>query len=384
MANHGGAVPTTLSRWASVAWRVLVVAAAVVALGYVVSKLELILLPILVAVLITTVLAPPAAWLRRRGWPALLATWVVFFVALGIVAGLVVALEPSVQHEVTSLGHDVNNGVHKVEHWLETGPLHLSHRQITGYVSSARKQVSSNGGTILHGAFSGLTVAAEVLAATLLTAFLTFFFVKDGQTMTGWFVGLLDERRAEDARALGRSVWATLTGYVRGTAANGLVNAVVMSIGLLILGVPLVLVIALLTFVGGFLPIVGALVSGGLAALVALVAKGPIDAAIVLGLTFLIHNLEGYVVGPLVLSRAVKLHPVAVLLALTVGGVLAGVVGAFAAVPVTAALLSVNEFYRRRRRAAPAEATAEGPVLLPSGDVLWKEVVPPPSGEHPG
>jgi predicted PurR-regulated permease PerM len=191
---------------------------------------------------------------------------------------------------------------------------------------------------------------------------LTFFFVKDGGRITAWALDLVSESRANDARAIGRRAWEVLSGYIRGTAINGLVNATVLALGLWILGVPLVIPIALLTFVGSFVPLVGAIVSGALAAGVAIASRGVAAALIVVGLTVVIHHLEGYLVGPFVLGRAVRLHPVAVLLVLSVGTVLGGVVGAFLAVPTASVLLAVNEHYRQKRRSTMFMAPGNGTV----------------------
>jgi predicted PurR-regulated permease PerM len=188
-----------------------------------------------------------------------------------------------------------------------------------------------------------------------------FFFVKDGSTFTSWFLGLVSEETADDMRALGSRLWRTVSGYIRGTAINGVVNGSLMFAALLGLGVPLAGPIAVLTFAGAFFPIVGALLTGGLAALVALVAKGPLAALIVVGVTIVIHNVEGYLVGPIVLSHAVRLHAIVVLIALTAGGALGGVLGAFLAVPTTAAVLNIIDYYRAKR-AQTATRTAGPPV----------------------
>ncbi|HEY0400114.1 MAG TPA: AI-2E family transporter, partial [Acidimicrobiia bacterium] len=172
------------------------------------------------------------------------------------------------------------------------------------------------------------------------------FFVKDGNAMSDWFLEQLPPSSAVTLQAIGARSWQTLTGYVRGTAVNGLVNGALMSVGLLLLHVPLVPVIAVLTFFGGFFPIVGAFVSGGVAAAVALVAKGPGTALLVVGLTVVIHHVEGYLVGPIVLGRAVRLHTVVVLLALAAGGEVAGVFGAFVAVPLTAVVVGIVDELR--------------------------------------
>lgn len=176
----------------------------------------------------------------------------------------------------------------------------------------------------------------EIVVGLLLTLVVTFFLVKDAEKLSTGALHLIGDRYGEHGRALGAQCWATLTGYIRGTTANGVINGTLMGIGMVALGVPLALPIGVLTFFGGYFPIVGSLVSGGLAALVALVAQGPTTALIVIGITIAIHNIEGYLVGPLVLGRAVHLHPLAILLALAIGTVIAGIVGAFIAVPLTA------------------------------------------------
>ena len=175
----------------------------------------------------------------------------------------------------------------------------------------------------------------------------TFFFVKDGEQLARSTMQLFGRRRAAELPELGTLLWRTLTGYVRGTTINGLVNGAVIGVGLYLLGVPLSLPLAVLTFFGAYFPIVGSFVSGAVAALVALAANGPVSALAVVGLTVLIHNLEGYLIGPLVLGRSVELHPLAVLLVIAVGGVIAGIVGAFLAVPITALVTTTVRFFRR-------------------------------------
>ncbi len=365
--SAGAGIPRWVSTGAAWSWRLLLMAAAVFVLGQVFDKLRLIIVPVVAALFVSTILVPPARWLRRHRLPPLLATWVVFLGALGALAGIVIGLVPTAQHEFGQLGRELGVGIKQAEHWVENGPLHLSHRQVGGYVTKIGQEVRSNSSKIFQGALSGVTLAAEVVGAVLLTAVITFFFVKDGSRIGQWTLSLASQRRADDLRAMGGRAWTTLCCYVRGTAANGLVNATLMTIGLVVIGVPLVLPIAVLTFFGGFLPIVGAIASGAIAALVALVAKGWVAALIVVGLTIVIHNVEGYLVGPLVLGRAVKLHPLAVLLSLSVGGVLAGIIGAFLAVPAVAVAASVIGYVREKRsRDRRAELSA---VVVPAAVV---------------
>lgn len=341
-------IPQWVSTGAAWSWRLLLMAAALYVLGLAFDKLRVIVMPVVVALFLSTILVPPARWLRQHRLPPLLATWIVFLAAVGIVAGIVIGLLPTVQHEFSQLGHELSVGVSQIKHWAETGPLHISHKQVDSYVDKIGKELKSNSTKIASAAISGVTLAAEVVGGFLLTMVITFFFVKDGSRIGQWAAEMASEQRAADLRAIGSRAWRTLTGYVHGTAANGLVNAILMTIGLVVIGVPLVLPLALLTFFGGFLPIVGAFVAGGLAALVALVAKGWVAALLVVGVTVLIHHAEGYLVGPLVLGRAVKLHPLAVLLSLTLGGILAGILGAFLAVPVTAVTASVVGYTRAK------------------------------------
>jgi putative heme transporter len=355
-------VPRWLVRWSAVCWRMLIIAAALVVVGYVFTRLRLIILPVVVALFVSTVLVPPARWLRGHRFPPLLATWTVFLGSFVIIAALVLGLYSLTQGQFNQLGHELSNGVNRAERYLTNGPFHFSHKQVNDYVDQAKNFFTKNQGTLVKGALSGATIALEVAGGLLLTFVLTFFFVKDGDKISGWALSLFkNEHRIEDMRTLGRQTWATMAAYVRGTAANGFVNAVLLSFALLGLGVPLVLPLALLTFIGGFLPIVGAIVSGAFAALVALVIKGPIAALIIVGVTIVIHNVEGYIVGPKVLGHEVNLHPVAIILVLAAGTALGGIIGAFLAVPLTAILIAVYNHYHQPDRVEPVDGEERGP-----------------------
>jgi len=320
-----------------------VVAAALLFVLLAISKVLVVVVPVVVALFLSTVLVPPARWLRRRGWSPALATWAVFLLALLVLAAIVALLAPNVAHDGTAVRNSANGGIGRVQNWLVRGPFHLSRPDVKNDFNKFGDSLKSHAGGF---AVRGATLVGEIVADVLLSLVLTFFFVKDGERMAASFLRLVPPNRKADARELGARTWATLSGYIRGTAVNGLVNGSLMTVGLVIIGVPLAAPIGALTFFGGFFPIVGAIVVGALAALIALVAKGPVAALVVIGLTVVIHNVEGYLVGPLVLGRAVKLHPVAVLLALSVGGVLAGVIGAFVAVPTAAVIAAAFGYYR--------------------------------------
>jgi predicted PurR-regulated permease PerM len=368
-------VPNWLIRWSAVCWRLLIIAAGLVAVGYVFERVRLIFLPVVVALFVSTFLGPPARWLRQHRLPPLLATWAVLLGSVVVIGGLIWGLYTLTQGQFNQLGHELSGGVNRAERYLTNGPFHLSHRQVNNYVNQAKNFFTKNQGTIVKGALSGATIALEAAGGALLAIVLTFFFVKDGERMTNWALSLFKDRRREDMRTLGQQTWATMAAYVRGTAANGFVNAVLLSGALLGLGVPLVLPLALLTFVGGFLPIVGAIVSGAFAALVALVIKGPIAAAIIIGVTIVIHNVEGYIVGPKVLGHEVNLHPVAIILVLAAGTALGGIIGAFLAVPFTAILIAVYNHYHDPSRLEPVD-DERGPPGDGAAPEAAPEIVP--------
>jgi predicted PurR-regulated permease PerM len=291
----------------------------------------------------------------------------VFLLAAVVLSALGFWLVPRVVDQFDNVGKQASQGFKDVQHWLTHRPFRLKQTDIDKWIDSAKKGLTDRKGDLLQGAFRGVSLAIEILTTTLLTVVITFFFVKDGELMGKWFVGLFAAERADEVRELGRRSWEALGGYIRGTAVNGLVNGTVMGGTLAVVGVPLALPLAVLTFVGAFIPLVGAIVTGALAALIALVAKGGVAALVVLGATVVVHNLEGYLVGPFVLGRAVHLHPVAVLLALTTGTILAGVLGAFLAVPLLSIVLAIIGFYRSENAeevAAAAEPDEPGPERL--------------------
>ncbi len=362
-------VPGWLAFAAALAWRFLMLAGATFVVLVVFGRLRVVLVPIAAALLIAAILAPPKQWLGRHGLRPFPATVLTFVVAVGLVALAIAYLVPAVASQATQLGHALDSSVTQIQQWLVDGPLHLSPSDVDQYVTTLRSEFTSNSGGIIHGALNSATIAIEVTISVVLTIVLAFFFVKDGEQLVEDAIGLLDESSRPHARALRHRIWATLSGYVRGTAINGGVNAVVMGVGLLLLGVPAVLPIAMVTAIGGFFPIVGAFVAGAMAAMVALAADGPITALLVVLLTILVHNLEAYLVGPLVLARAVRLEPAGVLIALATGGAIAGVVGAALAVPVTAVAATIIDYLRQQQLAARTiRAAAAASVALETPD----------------
>ena len=339
-------VPRWLARGAGWSWRILLIAGVVVGVLYVVAHLLVVIVPMVGGLFGAAILAPPAQWLRRRGFPPLLATWIPFLVALAAGIALAAWLVPAVGSEFGDLRGTLVHALGQLRTWLITGPFHLSPSDVDALVHRIQSQASQGSAVILHGALAGALLVLEILAAILLTLVLTFFFVKDGPSLAGWLGTFAEPSRRTRMEQSAALAWQIFTAYVQGTAINGTINGLLMAVGLLIIGVPLALPIAVITFFGGFFPLVGGIVSGGIAVMVAFAAKGMGGALLVLALTILIHHVEGYLVGPLVLGRKVRLHAVVIILALSVGTVVGGVFGAFVAVPVTAIALALIEFYR--------------------------------------
>jgi len=351
--RSGRQSPQWLIKASEITVRLAVVAAGALALGWLLLYLRVVTIPIFVALLITTVLVPPVRWLTARGWPSLAATWVVILAAIGIIAGIVALMAPSIADQFDDLGGEVDAGIAEIETWLSDGPLGIEDVDLRAATDRLVEQAGSGGtGQLVEGA----ALLAEVIAGALLAMVMTFFFVKDGSQLAASGLGLFPARLRDRARRAADAAWTTLGGYVRGTMAVGVVNAVVIGVGLAIIGVPLVLPLAVLTALSAFFPLIGAVVAGFVAALVALVSEGFGSALAVIGLVVIVQQIEGDVLSPLVLGKTLRLHPLVVLLALAIGTVVAGLVGAFIAVPLTAVGVSVTRALQNTEH--PSDATA--------------------------
>ena len=323
-----------LDRAAAAAARLLVIGLAIAALLWVLAQILVMVVPVIMAVFLTALLMPVTRWLRDRGLNRALSTTAVWLLAIGVLALAVRLLGPQVGDGFSELAGSLDRAVRDVEDFLRdrlglTGGL-------SEYVGRLGDVSGEQRDRLIQGAFAGAVVAGEVLAGLVLTVVLAVYFVYDGDRLVrGGLRFVPVEKRAWLREALDAS-WRVLGLYARGLALVGLVDAVLLAIVLLVLRVPLVVPLALLTFVGAFLPFVGAFLSGMLAALVALVAKGPVTALVVVVAAVLIQQLEGHVVAPQIYGRTLRLHPVVVILAIGVGAVTVGIVGAFLAVPVVA------------------------------------------------
>jgi predicted PurR-regulated permease PerM len=330
-------VPPALVVASDATWRSVVVVLGALALIWVVLELSVVTIPAFIALLATAVLQPPVLFLSRRNWPALAATWAVLAAAVAIVAGLVALLVPSFMDQGEELASQLDEGIAEVENWLATGPLSIENPDLLGAIDTLRERLlDTNPGAVI----GGVTVAAEILAGALLALVMTFFFIKDGPKIVAWANGHLPPERRPGAGRAALAAWRSLSAYIRGTVVIGIVNGTVIGIGLAVLGVPLALPLGIITGLSAFFPLVGAVVAGALAALVALVSGGVVDALIVVALTVVVQQVEGDVLSPIVMGKALKLHPLVILVVLTVGAVTAGLLGAFLAVPLTGVVVS--------------------------------------------
>lgn len=339
----------------------LIIAAGLWVLGQVVTRLMIVIAPVAVAILVAALLSPGVSLLVRHRVPKGLATLIVLLVGIAAIVGLVWFMIATLVAGLPDLGTQLAESYQQLRRWLTDGPMGLTGDQLDSMLAEGQDWFTRNRSTIASGAFGVLSTAGALLAGFVLVVFLLVFFLHNGDRMWRGVTSPLPERHRDVVRRAGVRAFSDLTSYVRVTVVVALIDAVGIGVGLWITGVPLVLPLAALVFLGAFVPIVGAFVTGLVAVLVALVAQGPLIALIVVGIVVLVQQLEGNVFEPLLVSKSVKLHPVAVILAVAVGVELAGIVGALFAVPLMAAVRSVYITVREPEpEAQPSGASGPG------------------------
>ena len=343
--TRGSIYSAHLRSSATVAVQFVAVAAGLWVLSWVIGKTWVILLPVVLAVILCTVLWPPVGWLLRKGVPPAAAALAALVLAVGVIAGLLAAVAPAIVEQSTELAQQASAGVVKVRDWLDGPPLNIGEAQLNSAVSAITDRLNSSSTQIAAGLFTGVGAATSGLITLFTTVVITFFLLKDGPRFVPWLRRTAGRPAAPHLAEVLQRVWATLGGFIRTQALVSFVDAVLIGIGLVVLGVPLAYALAIITFIGGFIPIVGAFVAGVLAVLVALVANGPVIALIVLGIIVAVQQLEGNVLQPWLQSKSMKLHAVIVLLAVTLGASAFGIIGAFLAVPVAAAVAVIIRYY---------------------------------------
>lgn len=336
------AVPDWLHRTGAVAWRVLVIGAVVYFGFQALRPVGAVLLSMVIALFFTSMLWSMVAGLKRRGWHPMLATWTVIVGVSVLATGVGMVLIPALVDGIGPLVDDLATAYEDLQVWLVEGPLGLSEAEVAQYADQLVEQLQASLPNLATGILTGAAKAIEVVTGFILALIVTFFLLKDGDRLLTRFIDRLPADESERVATGGVVAWMTLKRYVRGLVIVGLVDAVGIGIGLLIVGVPLVLPLSILVFIGAFFPVIGAFVSGLLAVAVALVNGGIADALIILAIIVAVQQLESNVIHPIVFGRTMQLHPIVILLAIAIGGFAFGLVGIFLAVPITAVVVAVN------------------------------------------
>lgn len=375
------AVHPLVRKAAAWAWRLLVIFAALFALLWMIAQLKLIVVPVALALMLTALLIPAVDFMDRRGAPRGGAVALVLLSGIAIVGGILTFVVSQFIKGVPSLVEQVTQSIDSVRNWLTDGPLALSRDTINHAGENAIKALQDNQTKLTSGALSTATTITEIVTGAFVVLFTLVFFLYGGRHIWQFVSMIFPPEVRERVRDAGRAGFHSLIGYVRATFVVALVDAVGIGTGLAIMGVPLALPLASLVFLGAFIPLVGAVVAGFLAVIVALIAKGLIYALITLGLIIAIQQLEGHVLQPLVMGRAVSIHPLAVVLAISSGAVLAGILGALLAVPSVAFLNSAVRVLLASDPAAEETALADetGPVVAATADDLERR--PPASAD---
>ncbi|MER8072883.1 AI-2E family transporter [Streptomyces sp. NPDC094034] len=373
------AIPWGMRVAGEAAWRLLVLAGLLWVLMRVIGAVQLVVMAFAAGLLITALLQPTVAWLKRYGMPRALATAVTAvagFVLMALVGWFVVW---QVMENIDDLSNRVTDGINELKRWLLDSPFHVTEGQINDIAKTLSDAVGSNTEKITSAGLQGLTVIVELLTGIVLAMFSTLFLLYDGRKIWHWTLKFVPAQAREGVAGAGPRAWSTLTAYVRGTVLVALIDALFIGLGLYFLNVPLAVPLAVFIFLGAFIPLVGALVSGALAVVVALVTQDVFTALMVLCVVLGVQQIEGHVLQPFILGRAVRVHPLAVVLSVAMGSLVAGIGGAVVAVPLVAVTNTVVGYLRAysAERTVP-KLPAQDPVA-PSSSPSAAPASPSPS-----
>lgn len=363
------AVPWGVRVAAEASWRLLVLAGTVWVLMRVISAVQLVVLAFVAALLITALLQPAVARLRRFGvprGPATALTAILGFVVMGLIGWFVTW---QVVENIDNLSDQVQDGIDELRKWLLNSPFHVTDKQINQIAKNLREAIGANTDQITSAGLEGVTVVVEALTGILLTVFSTLFLLYDGRRIWEWSLKLVPAAARPGVAGAGPRAWHTLTAYVRGTVIVALIDAIFIGLGIYFLDVPMAVPLAVFIFLFSFIPLVGAVASGALAVVVALVTQGVFTALMTLVVVLAVQQIEGHILQPFILGRAVRVHPLAVVLSVAAGGMVAGIGGAVVAVPLVAVTNTVVGYLRSyslstapHTSPAPGGATAPDPL----------------------
>lgn len=350
----------TAAAWS---WRALIVVAAVAALWWLLAQVKIVVLPVLIALLIGALLSPLARFLVSHRWPRSLATIATVLGFILVVLGLLALVGQQLYSGFSDLSDRVMAGFQAISSWLQSSPFGIESSQISQYIDQGLEKATSfleeRSGQLFSGVAGAASSVTDFFAGMFLVLFSTIFFVYDGQKIFHWFIGMLPVPAREKTQGAALRGWQSLVQYVRVQILVAAVDALGIGLGAFILQVPLVVPLTVLVFMGSFIPIVGAILTGAVAVLVALVSQGPITALIMLGVVLAVQQIEGHVLQPFIMGKAVSVHPLAVVLGVTGGGFLFGIPGALFAVPLMAVANTTVLYLHGRDILAEAQADAE-------------------------
>lgn len=361
-------VPWGVRVAAEAGWRLLVLAGTLWVLMRVISAVQLVVLAFVIALLLTALMQPSVAWLMRRGVPRGLATAltaILGFVVIGLMGWFVTW---QVMENIDNLSDQIQDGIDELRNWLLNSPFHVTDKQINDIAENLREAIGANTDAITSAGLEGVTVIVEALTGILLAVFSTLFLLYDGRRIWEWTLKLVPAAARPGVAGAGPRAWETLTAYVRGTVMVALIDAVFIGIGIYFLDVPMAVPLAVFIFLFSFIPLVGAVASGALAVVVALVTQGVFTAVMTLAVVLAVQQIEGHVLQPFILGRAVRVHPLAVVLSVAAGGMVAGIGGAVVAVPLVAVTNTIVGYLR-----AYSQETAPRPPARPA---IADEAVP--------
>jgi len=332
------AVPRSLRIAAAWSWRLIVVGAVAYVVLLLVDRFMILVAPLMIGLLLAGLLAPALRWVLKLRLNRTLATFVVLVAGLAAVGGTLTLVVNQFRAGLDDLIDSAEAGIRELNRWLREGPLHFTDADFEHLLREGQAWLGRNQEGLTQGALGAASATAQAITGIILALVATFFFLRDGGRIWRFLVGILPPPARAPAAYAGEGAWRTLTGYVRATVLVAFIDALGIGVGLWILDVPLAVPLAALVFLGAFVPIVGAFVSGAMAVVVAFVDDGLVKALLVLGVVLLVQQLEGNVLQPVIMSRAVKIHPLAVIIAVTGGIIVGGIIGALVAVPFVAVI----------------------------------------------
>ncbi len=332
----GQVVPPLLRNAAAWCWRLLLVAAVLYVAFKIADALRLFVIPLIAALLLCALLQPLTALLRRAGLPSLAATWCTILLTIAVLGGIGTLIANRVQADYPMLAAELRRTVHEVQNQLSGPPFRLKGIRLDQVSRKVLSYLSQHKSVVTGAVLTGGRYAIEVLTGFILTFFITFFLLKDGRKIWTWLTSGLRPLPRRRARLAGDAAWQALVAYVRGTTVVAAIHAVFIGLALWLIGVPLAVPLTILVFLAAYVPLVGILVVGALAILVTLATKGWIAAVILLAVFLAENQIESHLLQPLVVGRIVRLHPLAIIVVLAIGGIVAGIPGAIVAVPVSA------------------------------------------------